>query len=267
MTTPTMRRRTWQRGFSLLEMITVVAILTLVMGVVFKQVITVQQRYRGEETKLDIAQESREFLDQLVRDLHQAGYPTKLIYAAGTVAAGGAGLASPAANDPRVGAGLVSYSYDDIWFEGDVDGDGVVDVVEYKLKAPGGTCPCSIERRQTPKTGVDLPLSRTGSSFFTELQDVINSGGSYGISGTGPGGVTNETLYGGLEGPKIFQAFNANGDKVDPTDIASDPTNTLGTIRSIKITINVLGKQSGSDLQTGRRPAISLTATARITNY
>lgn len=59
MTTLTMRRRTWQRGFSLLEMITVVAILTLVMGAVFKQVITVQQRYRGEETKLDVAQESR----------------------------------------------------------------------------------------------------------------------------------------------------------------------------------------------------------------
>ncbi len=275
MTTHTMRRRTWQRGFSLLEMITVVAILTLVMGVVFKQVITVQQRYRGEETKLDIAQESREFLDQMVRDLHQAGYPTAWIYAAGTVAAGGAGLASPAVNDPRVGAGLVSYSYNDIWFEGDVDGDGVVDVVEYKLNAPGGTCPCSIQRRQTTKIGVDLPLNRTGSSFATELQDVINSGGSggaktngaYGISGAGPGGATNETLYGGLEGPYIFQAFNSKGDPVAPVDIGNDPNNLLGSIRSIQITINVLGKQSGSDLQTGRRPAISLTATARITNY
>jgi prepilin-type N-terminal cleavage/methylation domain-containing protein len=267
MTTLTMRRRTSQRGFSLLEMITVVAILTLVMGVVFRQVISVQQRYRTEETKLDISQESREFLDQMVRDLHQAGYPTKRIYAAGV-------LASPAVNDPRVAAGLVSYSYNDIWFEGDVDGDGRVDVVEYKLSAAAdGTCPCSIQRRQTTKdaTGVDLPLNRTGSSFATELQNVINSGGSggggtngsYGISGTGPGGATNETLYGGLEGPYIFQAFRADGTAVAPT---TDPTE-LGKIRSVQITINVLGKRSGSDLQTGRRPAISLTATARITNF
>jgi prepilin-type N-terminal cleavage/methylation domain-containing protein len=270
MTTHTMRRRTWQRGFSLLEMITVVAILTLVMGAVFKQIITIQQRYRTEETKLDIAQESREFLDQMVRDLHQAGYPTSRIYAAGV-------LASPAVNDPRVGAGLVSYSYNDIWFEGDVDGDGQVDVVEYKLNAPGGTCPCSIQRRQTTKLGVDLPLNRIGSSFATELQNVINSGGSggphtngaYGISGTGPGGATNETLYGGLEGPYIFQAFDNRGVAVTPPLDISTPAGAtaLSSIRSIQITINVLGKQGGSDLQTGRRAAISLTATARITNY
>jgi len=261
-----MRRRTWQRGFSLLEMITVVAILTLVMGVVFKQVITVQQRYRGEETKLDIAQESREFLDQMVRDLHQAGYPNPRIF--GT----GAALAAPAWNDQRIGAGIVKYTYNDIWFEGDIDGDGQVDIVRYTLNAPGGTCPCSIQRYWNPsKLNNTPPLNQTFNVNATELQNVINSGGSggaktngaYGISGNGPGGATNETLYGGLEGPYIFQAFKSDGTAVLPT---TDPTE-LGKIRSIQITINVLGKQSGSDLQTGRRPAISLTATARITNF
>ena len=277
MTTHTMRRRTWQRGFSLLEMMTVVAILTLVMGVVFKQVISVQQRYRTEETKLDVAQESREFLDQIVRDLHQAGYPKTRLYAAGPVALWGAALASPVFNDQRVAAGIVKYTYNDIWFEGDIDGDGVVDVVEYQLNAPGGTCPCSIQRRQTTKIGVDLPLNRTGSSFATELRDVINSGGSggakangsYDISGTGPGGATNYSLYGGLSSPYIFQAFDNRGVAVpvnpDITTLAGQTA--LASIRSIQITINVLGKQSGSDLQTGRRPVISLTATARITNF
>lgn len=248
-------------------MITVVAILTLVMGVVFQQIISVQQRYRGEETKLDIAQESREFLDQMVRDLHQVGYPTQRIYATGVIA-------SPVVNDPRVAAGLVKYAYNDLWFEGDVDGNGQVDVVEYQLIASGGTCPCSIQRRQTLKVGVDLPLNRTGSSYATELQNVVNSGGSggsktngaYGISGTGPGGATNESLYGGLEGPYLFQAFDAAGNAVAPTDIATNAA-ALASIRSIHITINVLAKQSASDLQTGRRPAISMTASARITNY
>jgi hypothetical protein len=151
-----------------------------------------------------------------------------------------------------------------------------VDVVEYRLDAPGGTCPCSIQRRQTPKLGIDLPLNRTGSTFATELRDVINSGGSggakangsYDISGTGPGGVTNYSLYGGLSSPYIFQAFDNRGVEVPNDDIstATGPK-ALGSIRSIQITINVLGKQAGSDLQTGRRPAISMTATARLTNF
>ena len=144
MTTHTMRRRASQRGFSLLEMLTVVAILTLVMGAVFKQVISVQQRYRTEETKLDISQESREFLDQMVRDLHQAGYPTLRIYATGV-------LASPKINDQRVAAGIVKFAYNDLWFEGDIDGDGQVDVVRYTLNAPGGACPCTIQRSQATK--------------------------------------------------------------------------------------------------------------------
>jgi prepilin-type N-terminal cleavage/methylation domain-containing protein len=257
-----------QRGFSLIEMILVVAILTVVMGAVFRQIITVQQRYRAEEAKLDITQESREFLDQLVRDLHQAGYPTAELYAA-TVA-----LPTPPYNDTQVAAGLVRFAYNDLQFEGDVDGDGDVDVVRYTLNAPGGTCPCTIQRNQTEKIGTDAPLDRDStSSYITGLQDVINSAGSggpktlgaYDISGTGPGGASNYTLYGGLASQYIFQAFNANGTAVAPTDIAANPT-AMASIRSIQITINVLAKPSASDLQTGRRSAISMTATARVSN-
>jgi prepilin-type N-terminal cleavage/methylation domain-containing protein len=270
-----MSKRTKQRthpdsGFSLIELLTVVVILTLVMGVVFRHIINTQQRYRGEEAKLDIAQEGREFLDQMVRDLHQVGYPTSRLYSIGVIA-------SPEENDQRVAAGLVKFAYNDLWFEGDIDGDGQVDVVEYKLQTgAGGACPCTIQRRQIPKAGIDLPLNRTGSSsdYATELQNVINSGGSggpqtngaYDISGTGPGGASNNAIYGGLASPYIFQAFNAAGAAVLPTDIATNPA-ALASIRSIQITINVLAKQAASDLQTGRRSAISLTATARVSNH
>jgi prepilin-type N-terminal cleavage/methylation domain-containing protein len=246
-----------ERGFSLIELMTVVAILTLVMGVVFQQIITVQHRYRTEEAKLDITQESREFLDQMVRDLHQAGYPTANLYDSITV--------SPKTNDHRVAAGLVKFAYNDLWFEGDVDGDGQVDVVEYKLNAPGGTCPCTIQRRQTLKNGDASPLSFIGSSFQTELQSVVNSGGAYTISGTGPGGVSNQTLYGALASQNIFLAYDASGTLVSPTDIGANPT-LLASIRTIKITINVLAAQKASDLQTGRRAPISLTAIARLSN-
>ncbi|MGI9103787.1 MAG: PulJ/GspJ family protein [Terriglobales bacterium] len=263
------QRKQSERGFSLIEMITVVAILTLVMGVVFRQIISVQQRYRSEETKLDIGQEGREFLDQMVRDLHQVGYPTYHIY-----------TATVANTDQRMAAGLVKYAYNDVWFEGDVDGDGQVEVVRYTLNAPSGSCPCSIQRSMTKKLNNTAPLSQTSTSYSTELDNVVNSGGSGGggtngayaitgnstiYSGGATSSVTNDSLYGGLASPYVFQAFDASGNAVAPTDIATSPT-TLASIRSIQITINVLAKQSASDLQTLRRPAVSLTATARILN-
>jgi prepilin-type N-terminal cleavage/methylation domain-containing protein len=244
-----------ERGFSLIELLVVIAILTLVMGAVFQQISSVQKRYRTEEAKLDIMQESREFLDQMVRDLHQAGYPTAKVYDSVV-------LANPKTYDSRVAAGLVTFAYDDVWIEGDVDGDGLVDVVEYKLFTNGGTCPCTIQRRQTLKNGTASPLSFTGSSFQTELQNVVNSGGSYTISGTGPGGVSNQTLYGALAAPRIFQAFKSDGTEIGPVSYPNVPPD----VRTIKITLNVLALQSASDLQTGRRAPVSLTAVARLSN-
>src|SRR2546426_1560874 len=62
-----------QLGFSLLELMIVVLILSVITGAVFSQISMVQQRARTEQSKLDIFQESREFMDQLGRDLHQTG--------------------------------------------------------------------------------------------------------------------------------------------------------------------------------------------------
>ncbi|MBV9610680.1 MAG: type II secretion system protein, partial [Acidobacteria bacterium] len=56
-------RRSRQSGFSFLELLVVVALMTIIMGVVFNYLIIVQQRYKTEESRLDVAQESREFID------------------------------------------------------------------------------------------------------------------------------------------------------------------------------------------------------------
>jgi prepilin-type N-terminal cleavage/methylation domain-containing protein len=259
-----------EHGFSLIELLVVVAILTLIMGTVFRQIVTVQQRYRAEEAKLDTTQEAREFLDQMVRDLHQVGYPTvKMYYNTSTAA----NLLSPANKDQRVAAGMVKFAYNDIWFEGDVDGDGQVEVIRYTLATgAGGKCPCILQRNETkPKLNNTLPMAQATTNYQTSLDNVVNSAGSGGagtngaylISGTGPGGVSNDTLYGALEGAYIFKAYDSSGNAISPTDIATDPT-TMGRIASIRITINVLAAPSASDLQTRRRSPVSLTATARL---
>jgi prepilin-type N-terminal cleavage/methylation domain-containing protein len=266
------RGRQREAGFSLLEMLTVLVILTLVMGVVFAQIATVQKRYKTEETKLDITQESREFLDQIVRDLHNAGYPNFHMYASGA-------LTSPVANDSRNAVGLVKFGYNDLWFEGDVDGDGQVDVVRYTLQDDGsGNCPCKIRRSQSLKLNNTDPLSQTSTNYSVELDNVVNSLGAGGggaalpisgsstiRSGASYTTVANDTLYSGYKSAYVFRAFDKDGVEILPTDY-NTPYTKIGNIRTIKVTINVLAKPSGADIQTLRRPAVMLTATARIDN-
>lgn len=69
-----MNRRT-QRGFSLIEMLVVVAVFTVVTGAVFALLDMAQQRYKMESEFLDTFQGARLAIDQMTRDIHSAGYP------------------------------------------------------------------------------------------------------------------------------------------------------------------------------------------------
>src|SRR5437588_11348732 len=113
-----------QHGFSMVEMLVVLTVFTIVMGAVLYQLNGFQKAFRAENSKLDTTQGAREFLDQIVRDLHQAGYPNARMFMAGV-------LNSPVQNDSRNAVGLVSLAATDLWFEGDLDGDGQVERVRY----------------------------------------------------------------------------------------------------------------------------------------
>jgi prepilin-type N-terminal cleavage/methylation domain-containing protein len=237
-----------QAGFSLLEMLLVVAILTIVLTAVFMQINTVQKRYSNEVQRIDISQESREFFDQIVRDLHQNGWPNSKMYDAAT-------LMNPAINDSRNAVGLVKFAADEIWFEGDIDGDGNVESVNYKLLADStGKCPCTLARSVVKKANATAPTAQS-ISYNTGLGDVVNSGGVYSISGTSQlssGAVSNNTLYSAYKGAKLFTAYNSDGVE----------TAVLADIRTIKINLNLLA--SRADLQTRMRPAVTLAASVRL---
>src|SRR5207302_7916647 len=111
-----------QGGFSLIEMMMVLAILMLVMSVTMRAIMDVQKRQRTEEAKVDLNQESREFVEQIVRDLHGAGFPAPNMY-----------QANLSTSSNQVAAGLVAATTTSIWFEGDMDKNGVVEVVQYQL--------------------------------------------------------------------------------------------------------------------------------------
>lgn len=252
-----------QRGFSLIELLTVVVILMLVTGVVFQQIDLVQKKGRQEDVKMDLTQESREFVDQMVRDLHTSGYPNTKMYIVNLF-----GPTPTDQNDSRNAVGLVQVTSTSVWFEGDVDGSGQVSSVQYQLQSNGGSCPCTIRRSQVPKANGVAPLAQV-TNFNMEVANVVNSAGTIAITGNttlASGVVTNDTLYSAYKAAPIFQAYDSNGTLLTlPLDIGSNPT-AMASIKTLRITVNVLAGPSGTDFDTHMRPAISMTAAARINN-
>jgi hypothetical protein len=89
-----------QRGFSVLELVMVVAVFTMVTGAVFVLLDAAQQRYRAESELLDSFQGARIALDQITRDVHAAGYPPAKSLAGGQADANSTRLAYPFAWAP-----------------------------------------------------------------------------------------------------------------------------------------------------------------------
>src|SRR5437899_7728252 len=114
-------------GFSLLELMIVLIILLSISAAIFQTINLTTQRSSAEQTKVDMFQEAREFMDQMSRDLRQAGYPgpRNLDFSVFTQ--------TPLINDLHGAAGLVKVDTGDLWFEGDADGSGAVSVVVYHL--------------------------------------------------------------------------------------------------------------------------------------
>src|ERR1051325_4528173 len=131
-------------GFSLLELLIVMAILVIVTGGVFQVVNLTTERSSTEQTKLDMFQEAREFMDQMARDMRQAGYPNQRNF-------GPAVLSTTPSEDARVAVGIVKIDSGELWFEADVDGLGTVSVIRYYLDtSTANNCPC-LKRSQLPK--------------------------------------------------------------------------------------------------------------------
>jgi hypothetical protein len=142
-----------------------VAILTVVVGVVVQGLTRLMQRNTIETAKVDLTQESREFMDQIVNDIHQAGYPSLKTFDPATKPLG--------YNDPGVATpGLVSATPSALQFEGDVDGTGTVSEVFIQLVPANGPCPCIIQRGAISKA---LWQGGTLPSYYTEVTNVNNT--------------------------------------------------------------------------------------------
>jgi len=289
-----------QAGFSLLELMIVCVILSMVMISIVRGINTTVQRSQSEQTKVDLTQAGREFVDEFERDLHQAGYPNcRMVTTPGL----GAAPNCPAdytqlavAQNPALAIGLVYVSSTKIIFEGAMDGTGTVYSVQYRLVDLAGnnpplSCPCILQRSEMPKdpTASTAPLLQP-TFFSQELQNVVNSGQPVGATAYGGGapitgstawGATNTAYYAAVTTFKdypVFQAYDQNGGIIS-INPALDITTTAGTqaltcsitttncVKSIRLTINLLANAAtGADLQTKVRPVTTLVGNARLVN-
>jgi prepilin-type N-terminal cleavage/methylation domain-containing protein len=258
-------------GFTIIEMMIALLILTIITGIAFRQIALIQKRGQTEATKLDLTSESREFLDTIVRDLHSSGYPKGAMYNATTL------NAKQPFDDTTLAAGIVEVTPTSILFEGDISGDNNVYSVWYYYLASDAndpSCPCirrDAVRKQPPGDPVNQTpwsLYQTLSTSVTEVQYVVPPGTAAGQSGE-----------------DLFTYFDATGNQIKPTGtctttnpIAPPPAGAcwdigtpagqkfLDSIRTIKINVMVRSTGLQVDPQTKQPITISMSATARMNN-
>jgi type II secretory pathway pseudopilin PulG len=167
----------------LIELMLVLAILSLVIAAVFSQLSVGQQRLATEENRLDDFQQARDFVDQFFRDINEIGTPNMQIFdltatfspALDTSTGYGTptNWTSPYINDSRFAVGLTKIGATEVHFEGSMNGDGTVQSVIYKLNG-SGACALCMQRSQVNKvTGTD-PLTQ-GTNWGTEVNDVLST--------------------------------------------------------------------------------------------
>lgn len=260
------------RGFSLIELMVVVVMISIVMAAVLSQVRQVQQRSMAEQGRVDDFQQARDFMNQIVRDGRQVGYPNSHNYDInatptvapncfnGAVPNGMAAWQPILINDCRIAAGIIRVTPTRLDVGGDFDGSGKVEIVSYAINGDGA-CPLCMERAQMCKTNVIDPLTQANT----------NGNGANDNCGTG-----NQTLWvqevqnvqnANNAAAPIFSAYNVSGAQIPlgaGLNILAN-ANTIAQIRTIKVNLAVANPKS-FDPQTHRQLESDVTGTVQIVN-
>lgn len=219
------------RGATLVELLVALAVLGLVTAGIFGQLSIATQRIAAEQTKVDNFDQARDFVDQFFRDINQIGYPN------GRILWSSALLGPPPITDTRLAVGLVKISNNSIWFEGDINGTGVVQEVQYQING-SGTCALCLQRSAVPKIAGNPLTGQSAADWGTEVNDLIT--------------------------PVIFTYFDANGAQINalPADINSNGA-VIASVKTIHISLTiqnnaVLDPKTGQALQTSFEGEVSL---------
>jgi prepilin-type N-terminal cleavage/methylation domain-containing protein len=207
--------RNTQSGFTAVEMMVSLLILGVITGGIFAQIDLAQQRAFSEQVKLDNFQEARDFVDQFFRDVNQIGYPNSRMVDTNPLTTNWVPLlASPLINDNRLAIGLVKIDANEIQFEGDMNGDGVVQSITYMING-STTCTLCLQRSQVDKVSAN-PLTGQATNWGTEVNDVISN--------------------------PTFSYFKADGTQITvlPVDISTAAgAQTIASVKTIQVSLTI----------------------------
>lgn len=240
-----------EAGFSMIEMLVVLLVITIIMGTVFKAINLAQQTSSSQQAKLDLTQQAREFMDQLTRDLHSSGYPNSRNMSTNETDPNNNGncpdgttnlLKSPC--DPTNGVGLILIDKDKLYFAGDVDG-----TENYVGGVPQGTAQVKIIRYELVQAGVNEPncpcLRRTEylrNAYQDPVQDATNTIANAQLEIQG--------VQNGTAADPIFTAYNpTTGLAVAlPVDFTTQATaNMIANINSLRVVLEVQSRLPDSN--------------------
>ena len=146
-------------GFSLIELVVVLLLFSALTAVATSLIVESHKSLQNRLSSSSLSDTAMTSLNQIVREVRMAGYPSARCFSQSAVASHPGIIAVP----------FVSISSYDLVFEADLNGDGQVERIEYVLP-PGST---SLIRSLTPKNP-DGSLAVSSTTSTTVLSNLHN---------------------------------------------------------------------------------------------
>ena len=252
-----------QSGFTLLEMMVGMAIFLVISGAVMALLDVSQKRYKTDSQVLSAFQAARLAVDQMSRDIDDAGYPPQSQFSNPTTPTSSY-TQTPFAWSPgylvpapcTIGTSCTTPGNFDIIVEADINNTGTVDWVRYQLVNT------TLYRGVAPKTVAGDPVAAfTAPGIMAPyVTNVMNNAPAAQIA-------TLNAAYPGLfPGGTAVPIFTYNCDTAagPVTCSAAGANNSPANIREVGIQLIV--KTQGVDEQSGEVRAVSLNGMARRIN-
>ncbi len=259
-----------QRGFSLLEMLAVAAFIVVVTGSVFMLLNEGVQRYQMESEVLDSFQTARLGVDQMSRDIHEAGFPPA--NTGWNIPAAQGPTALPFAWDPgyianapcTVGVTCATPNQFDLIIEGNISPSTGAGTQWIRYTLQGNT----LLRGVTPKVAGTDPVLATSVAgvMLPYVDNVVNNDSAAQravLQGFYPG------MFPGNTPVPVF-TYECNNSATPPAPLPCTnvnvvaPNNTAPYIRQVGIMLIVQSQQV--DPKTGQPRVVSLHTDAVVMN-
>jgi len=261
--------RSRQAGFTLIELLTALGIFLVVCGAAFTLLASSQQHYQTESELLTSFQEARLGLDQIVRDVNDAGYPPPTFVSTNYNLFASVPFAwAPGYTSSPCAIGTCNTPGDfDLIIETEPNAAicaGGVQWIRYQLQLPPAVLVPTLMRGTACKVWGDNPATDTSTQFSPFVLNVVNDSSAAQIAQYK---LSHPTMFPGGTPVPVFSYTcdtpSATVPQTVPCSLAG-PDNLPANIRDVVVTLIVASPVP--DATTGQPRLVELTGRGRRVN-